>query len=206
MVGPVTAKVYSNQKLSALNSLKLAAGGRPSTWSPPGRLVEHHGKQPTDDWPTTDQRSTDNWLTTNQQPTDDQTDDRPTIIRRPTNDRPTTARRPIAGQNYFKTMPNHPRNILTSFTFAFNSFIKLSNFLHFLTSRTSNFARVEPYLKVYREANSLACALALMWLRHRNLQPAVERQPDHRTLIMVRRVQENLLLYRLLGRRKDANR
>ena len=67
----------------------LAAGGRPSTWSPPGRLVEHDNQRPTNDWPTTDRqpiddRSTTDWGITHDRPTTD----RPTTDRRPTDERP----------------------------------------------------------------------------------------------------------------------
>ena len=146
---------------SRIPNRRLVAGGRPSTWSPPGRLVEHHNQRPTNNSPTTDRRPTDDQGTTDQQ----LTDDRPTIARRPTDKRPIHDVRP---STTFQTMLNHSRNILNLFTFAFNSFKKLSNFLHFLTSRTSNFARVEPHLKVYRGANPLACASSLTFLRHKN--------------------------------------
>ena len=92
----------------------LAAGGRPSTWSPPGRLVEHDDQRPTNtdqrptnDRPTTDRRPSDNWPTTDPRPTNDwPTDDRPAT------DRPATKRQPKLLQ---KIMPNHLRSILKAF-------------------------------------------------------------------------------------------
>ena len=93
--------------------------------------------------------------------------------RRPTDGQPTVDRRPIhdvRASTTFQTMLNHSRYILASSIFAFNSFIKFSNFPHFLTFRTSNFARVDPHLKVYGGANPLACASSLTFLRHRNSQ------------------------------------
>ena len=39
-----------------------------------------------------------------------------------------------------------------------------------MTLETSTSSRVKPYLKVYRGANPLACALALICLRHRKSQ------------------------------------
>ena len=73
-------------------------------------------------------------------------------------------------QNYFKTMPNHPRSILKAFLINHKHFIFFSHFYHFFTPGTSTSSRVKPYLKVYRGANPPACALALMCLRHRKSQ------------------------------------
>ena len=76
----------------------------------------------------------------------------------------------ILMQNYFKTMPNSSRSILEAFLIDYKHFIFFSHFHHFLTLRTSTSVRVKPHLKVYRGANPLACALALMCLRHTKSQ------------------------------------
>ena len=67
-------------------------------------------------------------------------------------------------------MENQSKCIEMYFNLSFNALITLSNFLHFLTSRVSNFARVNTYLKVYRQANPLACAWTLSCLSPTNSQ------------------------------------